>query len=42
MALSPDGRFVIFIWEAHGLRNENYNRLDVMRRRVKLFNRVLK
>jgi dipeptidyl aminopeptidase/acylaminoacyl peptidase len=28
--------------EAHGLRNEDYNRLDVMRRRVKLFNRVLK
>ena len=28
--------------EAHSLRNEEYNRLDVMRRRVKLFNRVLK
>ncbi len=28
--------------EAHSLRGEEYNRLDVMRRRVKLFNRVLK
>ena len=33
---------MIYPVEAHSLRNEEYNRLDVMRRRVKLFNRVLK
>jgi dipeptidyl aminopeptidase/acylaminoacyl peptidase len=33
---------MIYPVEAHSLRSEEYNRLDVMRRRVKLFNRVLK
>ncbi len=33
---------MIYPVEAHSLRNEEYNRLDVMRRRVNLFNRVLK
>ena len=33
---------MIYPIEAHSLNNEEYNRLDVLRRRVKLFNRVLK
>ena len=33
---------MIYPIEAHSLRGEEYNRLDVMRRRVKLFDRVLK
>jgi hypothetical protein len=34
--------FIAYPIEAHSLNNEEYNRLDVMRRRVKLFNSVLK
>jgi dipeptidyl aminopeptidase/acylaminoacyl peptidase len=34
--------FVPYPIEAHALNLEEYNRLDVMRRRVKLFNSVLK
>ena len=34
--------FIAYPIEAHSLNNEEYNRLDVMRRRVKLFNAVLK
>ena len=33
---------MIYPIEAHSLRGEEYDRLDVMRRRVKLFDRVLK
>ncbi len=32
---------MIYPVEAHSLQNEDYNRYDVMRRRVELFNRVL-
>jgi dipeptidyl aminopeptidase/acylaminoacyl peptidase len=34
--------FIAYPIEAHSLNAEEYNRLDVMRRRVKLFNSVLK
>ena len=33
---------MIYPVEAHSLQNEDYNRYDVMRRRVDLFNRVLR
>ena len=37
-----DWEIMIYPIEAHSLRGEEYNRLDVMRRRAKLFDRVLK
>ncbi len=40
-ASSSKSRILLYPIEAHGLRNEEYNRLDVMRRRLKVFNRGL-